>query len=247
MPRIGSRKLYYMLKSENAEIMKGIGRDKYHVLLKEQGLLSKRKRKSRSQYSNASEQKGIKNLKKETTVIRRNQVLESDLTMLYTRREQLGLAICMDLYSRKIVGWHLNKKQRSEEVIKALQMASQGKEEELSGSINHSDQGVQYCSKEYRTEVEKLGMKISLSKRGTPTDGAYIERVNNTLKNEFNLKRNFQDYSQAERAVVLAILVYNNIRPHMSLGYKTPSAVYEENEIINKVTPFGLRPSGVTL
>ncbi len=247
MPRVGSRKLYYMLKRENEEIMKGIGRDKYHGLLKEQGLLSKRKRKSRSQYSNAWEQRGIKNLKKETTVLRRNQILESDITMLYTRKEQLGLAICMDLYSRKIVGWHLTKKTRSEEVIKALQMASQGKEDELKGSIHHSDQGVQYCSKEYRIEVEKLGMKISLSKRGTPTDGAYIERVNNTLKNEFNLRRNFQDYSQTERAVVLSIMVYNNIRPHMSLGYKTPSMVYDENEMNNKVTPFWLRPSGVTL
>lgn len=246
MPRIGSRKLYYMIKRENEEIMKGMGRDKYHALLKEQGLLSKRKRKSRSQYSSATEQLGIKNLKKETIILRRNQILESDLTMLYTRREQLSLAICMDVYSRKIVGWHLNKKMRSEETIKALQMASQGKEEELNGSIHHSDQGSQYCSKEYRIEVEKLGMKISLSKRGTPTDGAYIERVNNTLKNEFNLRRYFQDYSQAERAVLLAIMVYNNVRPHMSLGYKTPSMVYAENEINNKVTPSGLRPSGVT-
>jgi transposase InsO family protein len=247
MPRIGGRKLYYLLKKENEEVMKGVGRDKYFAVLREKGLLTKRKRKTRNLYSNAVDQIGIKNLKKETTVERRNHILESDLTMLYTQREQLSLAICMDVYSRKIVGWHLDKKMRSEEAIKALHMASQGKEEELNGSIHHSDQGCQFCSKEYRLEIEKLGMKISLSKRGTPTDAAYIERINNTLKNEFNLKKYFQDYSHAKKAVLLAIMIYNNVRPHMSLGYKTPSMVYEEKESTNKLTPFGLRPSGVNL
>ena len=236
-----------MLKQQSEEIMEGIGRDKYYALLREKGLLSRRKRRTRNQYSNAAEQIGIKNLKKEIKVERRNHLIESDLTMLYTQREQLSLALCLDVYSRKIVGWHLSKKMTSEQAIEALRMASLGKEDELNGSIHHSDQGCQFCSKEYRKEIERLGMQISLSKRGTPTEAAYIERVNNTLKNEFNLKRNFSDYVQAEKAVIMAIMIYNNIRPHMSLGYKTPAMVYDGTKINNKLTPFGLRPTGVNL
>jgi transposase InsO family protein len=135
----------------------------------------------------------------------------------------------------------------SQQVIEALRMASRGKEEELNGSIHNSDQGCQFCSKEYRLEIKRLGMQISLSKRGTPTEAAYIERVNNTLKNEFNLKRYFPDYVHAEKAVMMAIMIYNNLRPHMSLGYKTPAMVYEGIKIKNKLTPFGLHPQGVNL
>jgi putative transposase len=247
MPGIGSRKLYYMLKEENADLMKGIGRDKYYVILGLEGLLLKRRRRIKSYYSKAEEQKGIENLKKETTVSRRNYLLESDITVLYTQRGKLSLSLCIDVYSRKIIGWHLGRKMCSEEVIEALRMASRGKEEELIGSIHHSDQGSQYCSKEYRFEIERLGMKISLSKRGTPTEAAYVERVNNTLKNEFNLKKTFRDYEQAEEIVLRSILIYNNIRPHMSLGYRTPSKVYDGKELNNKLTPIGLRPQGVNL
>lgn len=247
LPKCGSRKLHKMLKGNNEEIVKGFGRDKYYGLLKERGLLAKRKRRTKYQYTTAESQKDIKNMKKELTVERRNQLIESDITILYTRREQLALALCLDVYSRKILGWHLSRRMRSEEAIKALRMSTVGKEEEFLGGIHHSDQGTQYGSKEYKEAVRSLGMKVSMSKRGTPTEAAYIERVNNTLKNELNLKRYFVNYEQAEKEVMLAILIYNNVRPHLSLGYKTPSKVYDGGELNNKITPFGLRPQGVIL
>jgi len=236
-----------MIKMNNKEIVKGCGRDKYHEILKEKGLLVKRKRKIRREYTTAESQKDIKNLKKAVKLERRNQLIESDITNLYTRSRRLSLSLCIDVYSKKIVGSYLGTVMRSEEAMKALEMAVEGREEEFIGSIHHSDQGVQYGSNEYKAKVRSIGMEVSMSKRGTPTEAAHIERANNTLKNEFNLKKCFVDYEQAEKEVARAIFIYNNIRPHMSLGYQTPAKVYDSSKPEKILTPFGLRPQGVNI
>jgi transposase InsO family protein len=98
----------------------------------------------------------------------------------------------------------------------------------------------------YIRECERTGMQVSMSRKATPTDAAYIERVNKTLKREFNLRQKFNSFEEAQEVIYLAILVYNELRPHWSLGLRTPAEIYAKKTHI-KLTPSGLRPTGVSL
>ena len=137
----------------------------------------------------------------------------------------------MDIYSRKILGWHLGENWSAAETAKALLEAEQTSENGLSGSIHHSDRGSQYGSELYETLRLLFGIRGSMSRKGTPTDEAHIERLNRTLKWEFNLRRRFSSFEQAKETIYCAIIIYNDLRPHWSLKLKTPSQVYAEGRL----------------
>lgn len=231
MPMLGCRKLYHLLKEEIHSLSKPLGRDKLFELLKKNGLLIKPKRYRPRTTQSRHRFKKYDNLIKDLEINRINQVHVSDITYLRTTDRFCYLFLITDLYSRRIMGMQLSENLAIEGSLSALRMAKE-KAKNLNGSIHHSDRGIQYCSNIYTDKLKSLGMKISMSEQANPYENAVAERVNGILKQEFMLNKTFPDILTARKAVKEAIRNYNENRPHMSLGYKTPEQVYQaQNEL----------------
>ncbi len=228
MPMLGGRKLYILLKQEIESLSKSLGRDKFYKLLKNNGLLIKPKKYRPRTTESRHRFKKYDNLIKHLEINRINQVHVSDITYLRTVDRFCYLFLITDLYSRRIMGEELSETLAIEGSLSALRMATE-KVKNLKGSIHHSDRGIQYCSNIYTDKLKSLGIRISMSEQANPYENAVAERVNGILKQEFKLDKTFPDIKTARKAVKEAIKIYNEKRPHMSLGYKTPEQIYKVN------------------
>ena len=224
-PRIGGKKLYFMLSSDIHSIAAHFGRDKFFDLLRKHDLLVERKRQyCRTTHSWHHFHK-YGNLIKELSIVRPNQVWASDITYLRTEQGFVYLSLLTDMYSRKIVGWSLSRSLSIEGCVFCLKKALRGVSlsEPL---IHHSDRGVQYCSHDYVKILNKHDIGISMTEENHCYENAMAERVNGILKDEYMLDRTFKDFAQAEKSCREAILLYNTRRPHWSLALKTPEQVH---------------------
>jgi transposase InsO family protein len=160
-----------------------------------------------------------------------NQVWLQDITYIPTAQGWLYLALVLDLWSRKIVGWSMADHLRSELVVASLQMA-QTQRQPAKGLLVHSDRGVQYASKETRAFLEHHGWIASMSRTGTPYDNAWMESAIGKIKQEV-LGRNVPaDPSAARQQLFVGIECwYNQRRRHSALGYQSPVAF--ESQFMN--------------
>ena len=134
------------------------------------------------------------------------------------------LSLITDAYSRKIVGFHLSDSLSAEGPLKALEMALKSRSDNAP-LIHHSDRGSQYCADAYIALLKDNGINISMTQSGDPRDNAIAERVNGILKQELLLEV-YPSLRQAQRSVVAAIGIYNQIRPHGSLDMMTPEKAH---------------------
>lgn len=225
MPFIGGKKLYWLLKSDLNKMNILIGRDKFFDLLAKNSLLIHRKKKYAKTTNSFHRFKVYKNLIKEIVPSKPGEIYVSDITYIRVEDSFCYLPLVTDLYSRKIVGYDLSDSLNFEGSIRALKMSIEGKGN-MSGSIHHSDRGIQYCSKIYTEILTSHDMQISMSEKGNPYENAVAERVNGILKEEFLLSQTFKTKELASRAVKEAIKTYNENRPHMSIDYMTPNQKY---------------------
>lgn len=153
---------------------------------------------------------------------RPNQVWVGDVTFIATRAGWLYLAVVLDLYSRKVIGWAMSELINKELVIKALSMALERRRPDA-GLIHHTDRGSIYGSDEYRRRLEQSGLVPSMSRKGDCYDNAVAESFFSTLKNELLYGQRFisREYAQSEVFKFLEIF-YNRQRIHQSLNYITP-------------------------
>lgn len=164
-----------------------------------------------------------------------NQIWVTDITYIKTKEGWLYLASIIDLYSKKIVGWALDKRMTTDLVISALEQAV-NKEKPNRGLIHHSDRGVQYASYAYREELEKYGMLQSMSRKGNCYDNACAESFFSTLKIELIHTKEYETRKEAKSDIVRYIeLFYNSKRLHSSIGYKTPNNFENEYYLKEKV------------
>jgi len=154
-----------------------------------------------------------------------NQVWVSDITYIRTGQEFAYLSLITDMYSRKIVGYHLAQTLEAQDTLKALDQALLELPEEAS-PIHHSDRGSQYCSHEYVQRLQRRGLSISMTEENHCAENSLAERVNGILKQEYYLKHEFRTLEQARQGVDEAIYLYNNRRPHRSLKLRTPDQVH---------------------
>ncbi len=148
----------------------------------------------------------------------------TDITYLWTQEGWLFLAVVIDLFSRKVVGWALNKQMPSELVIDALRMAV-WRRRPSEGLLHHSDRGSQYASHDYQNELKKYAMVCSMSKKGDRWDNAVVERFFRSLKTERTNHRIYQTREAAKQDVIDYIeMFYNSHRLHSYLGYQSPNA-----------------------
>ncbi len=153
-----------------------------------------------------------------------NRVWVGDLTMIPTRAGWLYLAVLLDLYSRRVVGWALRPTPEKQVAMAALQMALTSCRPRP-GLIHHSDQGAQYASGAYRQLLQTHGLVASMSRKGHCYDNAVAESFFSTLKNELVHHRAYRTREEAGRDIFLFIEgFYNRQRLHQSLGYRSPLA-----------------------
>ncbi|CAC9976915.1 IS3 family transposase [Flavobacterium panici] len=142
------------------------------------------------------------------------------------------ISFVTDAYSRKIIGYHLANSLQTSETIQALQMAISNLSEESKDElqlIHHSDRGTQYCSNEYVKLLETHNIGISMTENGDPLENAIAERVNGIIKEEYLDDYQVDNIQEAKELLDAVIKLYNNERPHMSIGNLTPNQVHQNN------------------
>ncbi len=236
MPRIGTRKLHYMLSDVLKEHDISIGRDKLFDLLQEYGMLvRRRKRRKISTTDSNHPYRRHPNLVKDLVVLRPNHLWVSDITYISLTNGFCYLSLITDAYSRKITGYCLYPDLKKEGPVQALDMALASVPDQLTDTlIHHSDRGVQYCCYYYTDILQSKNVSISMTENGDPYENALAERVNGILKSEFDLDKTFSSFDSAKTAVGIAINTYNTLRPHASCNYQTPEQTHKQEGQLTK-------------
>jgi putative transposase len=163
------------------------------------------------------------NLARHVSLTGLNQLWVADITFIRLRSEFIYLAVVLDAYSRRVVGWDLGRTLHAELAIRALQMALSERNWKAEELIHHSDQGVQYASSDYTQILDQAEILISMSRRGNPYDNARAERFMRTLKEEEVHGTEYRDLEDARgRIGEFLEQVYNRQRLHSALRYLTP-------------------------
>jgi putative transposase len=151
-----------------------------------------------------------------------NKVWVADITYIRTAQGRMYLASVLDLFTRKIVGWKLSDRMRTDLVTGALEAAYK-QQKPKPGLIHHSDRGSQYASHEYRAKLDEYGMVCSMSRKGNCYDNACIESFHSILKRELVYQTRFKTKEQARQELYRYIeFWYNRKRIHSSLDYMSP-------------------------
>ena len=234
MPRIGTRKLHYMLTETLQKHEISIGRDKLFDLLAEYGLLVRRRKRKRINTTDSNHPfRKYPNLIRELEVLRPNHLWVSDITYISLVESFCYLSLVTDAYSRKIVGYCLYPTLKKEGSLHALRMALDSWQGISQGIlIHHSDRGLQYCCSDYISLLESKNMGISMTEKGDPYENAIAERVNGILKSEFGLDSDFDNIENAKEAVQKAISTYNGLRPHASCNYMVPQQAHQQQGLL---------------
>jgi putative transposase len=146
----------------------------------------------------------------------------ADISYIWTAEGWLYLAVILDFFSRRVVGWAVSDRLKKDLSLRALRMALATRQPP-SGLIHHSDRGSQYCSVDYQVTLRKHGMLISMSGKGNCYDNAMVETFFKTIKSELIWPVAWQTRRQAENAVARYIDgFYNPVRRHSTLGYQSP-------------------------
>lgn len=165
------------------------------------------------------------NLAKDLKVIRLNQLWVADITYIRLINEFVYLAVIIDVFSRRCIGWELDRNLEAQLTLNALDMAlSNRKNMDLSNLIHHSDQGSQYAANDYINRLKEKGIRISMGRKGNPYDNAFAESFIKTLKWEEVYLKEYESLNDAYANIKQFIEdVYNEKRLHSSIGYLPPN------------------------
>jgi len=232
--RIGTRKLFEMIQPFLLEHSIKMGRDALFTLLSANHLLV-RKRKRRIQTTNSYHWlRKYPNLIREFIPTAPNQLWVSDITYWKINTgEHLYISFITDVYSHRIVGYHVAETLETIESIQALQMAlsALGAENHLQ-LTHHSDRGIQYCSGAYVKLLQDNNIKISMTENGDPLENAVAERVNGIIKDEYLETYDIDNIKDAKELLKAVVDLYNTERPHMSIGNLTPNHIHHSKTTI---------------
>lgn len=216
----GSPRVHRDLKEQGASC----GENRVARLMREDGLRSKTKRRFKATTDSNHDLPVAPNLlNREFHPEGPNEVYAGDMTYVWTAEGWLYLAVVIDLFSRAVVGWAMDKRMTRQLVIDALTMAEQ-RRTPPSGVIFHSDRGSQYASADFQSLLAQCGMRSSMSRKGDCWDNAPVESFFGTLKRELIFHRKYLTRFQARQSIFAYIeRFYNRRRLHSTLGYKSPA------------------------
>jgi transposase InsO family protein len=222
MPRYGTEKLHLDIQEELRERNIKMGRDAFLKFCRRNRLLvPKTKRFYITTDSNHCFHKPA-NLIIDLAITHSEQVFVADITYIKLQDKAAYLALVTDLYSKKIMGYKIDDNMKTSLVKDALSMAIKNREYPDRELIHHSDRGIQYCFPEYTQFAKENGLILSSTEKYDPYENAVAERINETLKYEFGLRKIIPNLEIARKMLRLAVLVYNYQRRHRSLKMNTP-------------------------
>ncbi len=245
-PRVGGRKLHEMMEDFMEDHNIYVGRDLLFDLLRENDLLIVKRRRNQPQTTDSNHWlRRYPDLIRNITLSRADELWVSDITYIHLTKKRFAyLSLVTDAYSRKIVGFCMNNDLSAEGPVAALEMALKGRasDEPL---IHHSDRGSQYCADGYVSLLKSSAINISMTQSGNPRDNAIAERVNGILKQEL-LEEVYPDIKQAKQSAVIAIDIYNRIRPHSSVDMMTPEKAHTQKGEISRRWKSAFQPNKKT-
>ncbi len=222
-PRYGYRRVTHELKRKGW----AVNHKRVARIMKKESLQCQVKRRWVKTTDSNHPYRVYPNLVKGITVTRPNEVWVADITYIRILTGFLYLAVILDLFSRKVVGWALSEHIDTELTLAALRMALEERRPQA-GCIHHSDRGVQYASHEYVDELRGAGMQISMARKGNPYDNATAESFMKTLKYEEVYLWDYRTVKDVrERIPYFVEEVYNQKRLHSALGYCPPNEFEE--------------------
>ena len=225
--RYGSPRVHAELRERG----KKTSRKRVARLMRQQGLRARHKRRFRTTTDSAHEFPVAPNrLKRKFEVDAPNTAWVTDITYIWTREGWLYLAVILDLFSRRVVGWAMSEKITRQLALAALTMAL-SRRQPPRGLIHHSDRGSQYASSEYRRLLAANNIVCSMSRRGDCWDNAVAESFFSTLKLELVYESDWAIRAEARPAIFEYLeAFYNRERRHSSLGYLSPVAFERHHE-----------------
>jgi len=192
-------------------------------LMREDNLLCVRKRKFVVTTDSNHGRKVYPNLARQMVLTAVDQLWRADITYIRLREEFVFLAVVLDAYSRRVIGWALDRTLEDELTLSALRMALSRRVVEP-GLVHHSDRGSQYASGDYTGLLKQNGVQISMSRKGNPWDNAACESFIKTLKYEEVHRNEYRDLAEARSEIGTFLeKVYNQKRLHSALGYLPPA------------------------
>ena len=227
--RLGGRKLFFKLEAFMDEHNIKMGRDAFFDLLRDNKLLVKQRKSHHVTTSSNHWMKKYPHLIKDIEPIGPNHVWVSDITYWKTKGGHYYISFITDAYSRKIVGYHVADTMEAIESATALKMAIKTLKINAKGLIHHSDRGSQYCSSMYVNILKKEGIKISMTENGDPLENAIAERINGIIKGEYLFDYLIKTLLNAKEVLKSVVKLYNEDRPHSSIGNAVPSKVHSND------------------
>ena len=224
--RYGYRRVTYQLRREGYKV----NHKRVSRMMREQSLQCQVKRRWVKTTDSDHSHRIYPNLIKELKVRGRNQVWVGDITYIRILTGFLYLAVVLDLFSRKVIGWALSEQIDAQLTLAALRMALEERGS-VEGCIHHSDRGVQYACHAYVEELQAAKMRISMARKGNPYDNAAAESFMKTLKYEEVYLWDYHSVEDVKQRIPYFLQeVYNQKRLHSALGYVTPEE-FEQAEL----------------
>ena len=225
LPGCGVRKLQVILDGRGHRI----GRDRLFTVLRDSGMLVQRRHYRIVTTYSKHWMKKWSNLIRDIVPSRPDEIWVSDITYVEIvndgKKRFMYLSLITDAYTHEIVGYALHDSLDTEGPLRALAMAIASRPTKvLKGLIHHSDRGCQYCCSEYVNKLHEHGMLISMTEKGDPYENAIAERLNGILKTEWLYGMKLTSREHASKTIDRIVYLYNNVRPHESVGNLTPAA-----------------------
>jgi putative transposase len=226
-PRMGGKKLYYLLKESLVSQGIKLGRDAlFNILAANNLLIRRRKRKTITTFSRHQFRK-YPNLIKNLTPLRPNQVWVADITYWFTEAGCLYVSLLTDAYSHRIMGFAVAETLATVHCRRALEMALKQLTKKAGRHlIHHSDRGIQYCSQEYLAPLAAWHVQVSMTENSDPLENPVAERVNGILKQEYLSHYPVRSLDEAAQHLERAVFLYNYKRPHLSCAMQCPNEAH---------------------
>jgi transposase InsO family protein len=199
-----------------------VGPNRVRRIMREDNLLCVRKRKFKVTTDSNHDRKVYPNLKSEIELSGINQLWVADITYIRLDAEFVYLAVVIDSFSRRVIGWALDRTLEDDLPLAALRVALEQRQP-APGLVHHSDRGSQYASKDYTDLLKARGCRISMSHKASPWENGGCESWMKTLKYEEVFRQEYRDLAEARTCLERFIYkVYNQQRLHSALGYRPP-------------------------